>query len=400
MVGVGVVSALAVGGRAFWDALNAGATGLRTETLADAPLQRRVYARVPQASLDGLGGDERLRRVCNRPFDLLLAAANLALADARLSPKIPSSRIGISVGMGTLDTSIEEFDAPRDDASNYATGGGASRARPHLHPFRRLRQLPNIGPSLVSMAHGFAGPTMTFVSGLTAGLQALIEGFEMIRDGRADVMICGGSDSRLTQRLLSIADAEGLVSRQTDPNIACRPFDRAQTGLVAGEGAAILVLQSDRVPYNGGRAHYGEMLGGASLSSVQGTALQDVLQTLSESLPLPDAVVAHGDGTPSSDFLESRALSDARYLRSVRAVTAIQGATGHTFSAAGAIAAATACLSLDGQRLPPIRNLSDPIAVLPFVTFNSAVWAPANVLANVLDFNGSAASALFTRLPC
>ncbi len=201
ITGLGVVSAAGVGTDAFWRGLTSGGAGLQAAPPELAAIGVHVVGAVRDFSGAGYLKNERNARVLNRSFELLVGAGALAAADAALGPRpIAPPRLGVIVGIGP----IEQHTPDLVGAIREATKGGApdlakfAESSRHLHPLRRLRVLPNVGPAILSIEHKAMGPSLTLVSGHATGLQAVSEGLAMIRDGRVDAVLCGGTDSRLT----------------------------------------------------------------------------------------------------------------------------------------------------------------------------------------------------------
>lgn len=412
VTGIGIVSPIGIGTDAFWRALAGGATGIVPAASEQAAAGARVIAPVREFSARPYVRNERLARVLNRTFELLAGAAALAGADAGLeTAPVPEARLGVSAGLGAIDQYTSDLVAAAR-ASLNGDGGRFNLSRfgeaAHLlYPLRRLRLLPNIGPSLVSIIHHAGGPSMTFVGGHTAGLQAIAEALAMIRAGRADAILCGGADSRVSAIALGVFGRTTPLSASDDPDTACRPFDLARDGVVAGEGAAVLVLEAEESARARGARARAELLASVSASEVAGKPSEDgsscacaeaMRRVLDEAGgALPDAVVAHGDGGIESDRREAGALG--RVLRASSApITSIQAAVGHTMSASGPLNVATACLMIGHGRVPAIRSLERPEMDLPFAVGAAVARPLARVLVNALEPDGSATSALLTSI--
>jgi 3-oxoacyl-(acyl-carrier-protein) synthase len=397
VTGLGVVTAAGVGADAFWRGVTAGRNGLTRA----APELEQAGARVVGA-IAGFSGaaylqNERHARVLNRCFELLIAAGALAAADGGLgAAPVPPPRLGVVAGIGPIEQYTDDLIA----AVHRATNGGvvdlgrfADEARA-LYPLRRLRLLPNVGPAVLSIEHHAMGPGLTLVSGHTTGLQAIAEGLAMIRDGRVDAVLCGGADARLTPFGLQVFGRLCPLSPSADPDDACRPFDRRRDGVVAGEGAALVLLEAEDSMRARRAEPYAELVSCASAGPTEGGCAESMRRTMRGGPALsPEVVVAHGEGGVQSDRLEAAALD----LVAPRCVTSLQPAVGHTMSACGALNLVAGCLILAHERVPPIRTLESPEVALPFAMHEVRARF-GSVLVNAIDPDSQATSALLVRL--
>ncbi len=395
--GVGVVSTAGVGADHFWRGLTSGVTGLSRSSAAVAAVGAKVIGAVKNFSGATYLQNERHARVLNRSFELLVGAGALAAADAGLgaTPVVPA-RLGVIVGIGPIDQYTDDLvNAVRAATVDGVVDPGkfAETAR-SMYPLRRLRLLPNVGPAILAIEHNAMGPSLTLVSGHATGLQAIAEAMAMIRDGHVDAVMCGGVDSRLTPLELRIFGKLCPLSTSDDPNRACRPFDRTRDGVVAGEGAAILVLEAEESARARGAEVYAEMLGCASAAATEGGCAES-MRLVMQKAPRhsPEVVVAHGDSGVQSDRLEAAAL----HLLKPRCVTSLQPFIGHTMSACGALNVAAACLILAEEEVPSIRSLESPEMTLPFAMDN-VHGSFKTVLVNAIEPDNAAASALLARV--
>ena len=396
ITGLGVVSAVGTGADAFWKGLLSGGPGLMAADASLAAAGAHVVGAVRDFNGASYLRNERQARVLNRSFELLVGAGALAAADAALgATPVPPPRLGVVVGIGP----IEQHTPDLIEAMRLATNGRgvdvtkfAESAR-LLHPLRRLRLLPNVGAAILSIEHQAMGPSLTLVSGHSAGLQAVASGVSMIREGRLDAALCGGVDARLTPLGLKVFSQLCPISPSADPAGACRPFDRARNGVVPGEGAAILLLESEDSARARGATPYAEIALCSSAGPTDGGCAESMRRAMAAlgGQP-PDVVIAHGDGSIRSDRLEAAALD----LIAPRCITSLQPATGHTMSACGAMNLAAACLVLADERVPPIRSLESPEMTLPFARHEVRARFQS-VLVNAIDPDNAAASALVTR---
>lgn len=396
ITGIGVVSPVGIGVEAFWKGLTSRATGLTAAAgdvrAAGVPVVGTVTGFIGASYLQ----NERQARVLNRSFELLVGAGALAAADAGLSATpVPPHRLGVVVGLGPIDQYTPDL---REAVRRAVSGGGVDLARlvehaRHLYPLRRLRLLPNVGPAILSIEHRAMGPSLTFVGGHTSSLHALAEALALIRTGRVDAVLCGGVDSRLTPLDLRVFSALCPVSPSTDPDRACRPFDRQRNGVVPGEGAAMFLLEAEDSATTRRVDVYGELVACAFAAPTEGGCAESMRQVMRAAPGLaPEVVVAHGDGGVQSDRLEAAALD----LLAPRCVTSLQPAIGHTMSACGAFTVAAACLILADERVPAIRSLESPEMPLPFA-MHEIRRRFDTVVTNAIDPDSAASSALVAR---
>jgi 3-oxoacyl-[acyl-carrier-protein] synthase II len=396
ITGIGVVSPVGVGVEAFWKGLTSRSTGLAAASgdvcAAGVPVVGAVTGFTGASYLQ----NERQARVLNRSFELLVGAGALAAADAGLSgAAVPPHRLGVVVGLGPIDQYTPDL---REAVRHAAAGGVVDLARlveaaRHLYPLRRLRLLPNVGPAVLSIEHKAMGPSLTFVGGHTSSLHALAEALALIRTGRVDAVLCGGVDSRLTPLDLRVFSALCPVSPSSDPDRACRPFDRQRNGVVPGEGAAMFLLEAEDSATARRVDVYGELVACAFAAPTEGGCAESMRQVMRAAPALlPEVVVAHGDGGVQSDRLEAASLD----LLAPRCVTSLQPAIGHTMSACGAFTVAAACLILADERVPAIRSLESPEMPLPFA-IHEVRRRFGSVITNAIDPDSAASSALVAR---
>jgi 3-oxoacyl-[acyl-carrier-protein] synthase II len=397
ITGVGVVSPVGVGAEDFWSALTSRRTGLAPAPSDTTDGPARVVGAVRNFSGASYLKNERQGRVLNRSFELLVGAGALAAADAGLAATpVPPHRLGVIVGMGPIDQYTPDLRAAVRQATS-ADGRvdlpafvGAAR---QLYPLRRLRLLPNVGPSILSIEHHAMGPSLTLVGGHTSGLQAIADALAMIRDGRVDAVLCGAADSRLASLDLRLFAHLCPLSPSSDPDTACRPFDRRRDGVVPGEGAAVFLLEAEDSARARRADAYAEIVECAFAAPTEGGCAESMRQVMQASGErAPDVVVAHGEGGVQADRLEAAALD----LLQPRCVTSLQPAIGHTMSACGALNLAAACLILSDGRVPPIRSLEAPEMHLPFA-MHDVRGDFATVLVNAIDPDSAASSALLAR---
>jgi 3-oxoacyl-[acyl-carrier-protein] synthase II len=345
-----------------WQAVLAGTSGTRVledEWAADLPVRLAAPAAVdPSTELPAA----RLRSL-DRNQQLALIAALEAWRDAG-APEVEPERLGVVVssGIGGLITVAEQYDVLRE------------RGPRRMSPFTVPMIMPNGAAATVALELGARAGAHAPVSACASGSEAIAYGLEMIRDGRADVVVCGGTEAVVHQlTLAAFAAMRALSSRHEDPQGASRPFDKQRDGFVLGEGATLMVLETREHAAARGAQIYGVLAGAGMASDAHHIAAADpdgagaaraMLAAIKDAGLSPEDVAhvnAHATSTPTGDVAEAIAVRRAFGSHADEiAVTATKSCTGHLLGAAGALEAAFACLSLRDRVVPAIRNLDDP----------------------------------------
>lgn len=361
VTGLGLVTALGLEEEAVWGALMRGETGVREVSAFDvSQLPCRVAAQVEDAELErevaALG-----RLPGDRTTDMALVASARALHQAGLETgrQRGGAATILGTGMGPAHTFFEAYE------SYY--GKGPRGLRPTTVP----RAMYNALSAQVSMAFGLTGPNYVVVSACASATNALGDGFRRIRDGHLDLALCGGAESFLNPLFFAVWNRLGVLSKEADPERACRPFDRTRDGTVLGEGAAVLVLEElGRARDRGARVR-GEILGYGESSdaghltrpSVEGqsAAMRGALAEAGVEPADLDYVNAHGTATRWNDAAECTSLREVLGPSADRApVGSTKSYFGHTLGASGAIETALALVALERGMAPANRGLDDP----------------------------------------
>jgi 3-oxoacyl-[acyl-carrier-protein] synthase II len=396
MTGMGMVTSIGAGREQFWNSLLAGQCGFRQVKSFDT----RAYGVHLGAEIVDFNPHDYMHRLdpesIGRSSQLAIAAARLALADSALNTsQINSERAGVCVGT----TSGEPYYIERfDDHYVQSTLSGIGDEFITRYPC-------HVVPGHVAIELGFGGETMMIPTACAAGNYAIAHACDVLRAGRAEVMLAGGADSfsRITYsgfaRLGAIA-----------PEI-CQPFDRNRKGMVPGEGAAMLVLELKEKAVARGARIYCEVAGyGLSCDAHHMTAAHPqgegaaraINMALKQSGLAPeqvDYISAHGTGTPTNDRLETIAVkktfSDLAYKVPI---SSIKSMLGHTMGAASAIEAAVCALAITHQQIPPTMNLreQDPECDLDYVPNVARKHKVRVAMNNAYAFGGNNSSVIFT----
>ena len=357
ITGLGAVTPLGPDVEALRTGLLEGRSGVR---LLDAPEFAELPARLA-APVDITGRLERVEaRTLDRVQQLALVAAREAWADAG-APEVEPERLAVVVGsgIGGALTILGQADVLRES--------GPRRVSPHLVPML----MPNGPAATVGLELGARGGVHCPVSACASGAEAIALALDLLRSGRVDVVVAGGSEACIHPLpMAGFGQMRALSTRHDEPESASRPYDKGRDGFVLGEGAGLLVLEREEFAAARGARVHGHLAGAGMTSdahhvtapdpSGSGAARSIVLALTDAGLLATDIghVNAHATSTPLGDIAEVRALHAA--LGSHRpVVTATKSCTGHLLGAAGAVEAVATVLALRDSLVPAVRNLND-----------------------------------------
>ncbi|MFD9791656.1 beta-ketoacyl-[acyl-carrier-protein] synthase family protein [Streptomyces sp. NPDC059070] len=396
VTGLGAITPVGIDTASTWSGLlngRSGATLLTEEWAAGLPVSVAAGLPVDPASLLDRVEARRLDR-CEQ---LALIGSREAWRDAG-APEVAPERLAVVIGTGTggVLTTLGQ-----DDTYEKS---GARRLSPYAVPML----MPNGPAAWVSMDLGARGGARTPVSACASGAEAVAMGLDLIRAGRADVVVAGGTEACLHPfTLAAFAQMKALSPRESDPEAASRPFDADRSGFVMGEGAGVLVLERASFARARKARVYGAVAGAAVTSSADHITASDVAgQVRAIESALADArlgaadigvVHAHATSTPSGDLAEAQAV--ARAIGTHPVVTATKSMTGHMLGASGAVGAMAALLALYEGTVPATRNLErlDPEVALDVVAGENRTGAWDAALANSFGFGGHNVSLVLTR---
>ena len=402
VTGIGVVSPLGLTADATWAGLVAGRSGVGKISLFDpSDFPVRIAAEVPKFNGDARFGRRRAKHL-DRVTQLSLTAAGEAIAASGLEVEATSDRVGVVWGTGIGGIRSLE------DGIGVLNERGPDWVSPYTLPM----MIPNMVVGHVAMEWGIRGYSSCTVTACSASTQAVGEGFDVIRLGRADAMVCGGGEAAVTRLgIAGFAAMKALSTRNEDPQAASRPFDAGRDGFVLGEGAAALVLEERDAAMRRGAPVLAELLGyGVSSDAYHMTQPHPEGDGAVRSMAaaLEDAGVdagsvgyinAHGTSTLPNDRIETLALKRV-FGEMVPPVSSTKSMTGHTLGAAGALEAAVCVQVLNERAIPPTINqeTSDPECDLDYVA-NEAREADVRVaLTNSFGFGGHNATLVFGRV--
>jgi 3-oxoacyl-[acyl-carrier-protein] synthase II len=363
ITGLGAVTPLGNDVESSWQALIAGESGAGDITAFD-PADYPVHFACEAKDFDPEQWiDRRQARRMDRFTHLILAAARQAESDSGLDIAGEADRIGAAVatGIGGLQSFQDCYDTLKD------------RGPDRVNPFSIPAIIPNLGAGWVSIELGTRGPLTSQCTACAASNMAIGDGVDAIRLGRADTMLCGGTEAPITQvGIAGFSAMRALSRRNGDPQHASRPFDADRDGFVMGEAGAMLVLEELEHARGRDAKIYAEVVGyGVSSDAKHITEPDPQGPARAVRMALADAGVdsdeidyinAHATATPLGDASETRMLKLALGEESARAtpVSSTKGATGHCLGAAGAVEAIFSTLAIRDGKLPPTINYETP----------------------------------------
>jgi 3-oxoacyl-[acyl-carrier-protein] synthase II len=374
ITGVGVVSPIGIGADAFWGSLATGASGVVPITSFDASGLPVGFG----GEIRGFDPKQHVRprkslKVMSRDIQLGFAAADQALADAAIAAGgVDPERFGVLFGADFIYDDINDLQGVfrrccPDGRFDFELW--AASAAEELYPLWLLKQLPNMIASHVAIFHDARGPNNTLVSGEVSGLLAIAEAASVIRRGWADVMLAGGTGSRLHPGAMAIRGDSILSHHTGDCAGACRPFDRDRDGMVNGEAAAAIVLESAEHARSRGAHVLGRLASTAARCerwvapgvAVSGRAAQAVLAAALAAADLTAADIGHVNAHGLSTVAEDRA--EARAIHAVLGdvpVTAPKSFFGHTGAGSGVVELAASLVGMTRGLVPPTLNYESP----------------------------------------
>ena len=362
VTGLGATTPLGGDVASTWDGMLAGRSGTRALTddgYASLPTRIAATAAVDPATVL----DRVQARRLDRCEQFALVAAREAWADAG-APEVPPERLGVVVssGIGGIATTIAAYDTLRE------------RGWQRLSPFTVPMLMPNGSAGWIGIELGARAGVHTTVSACASGAEAIGYAIDMIRTGRADVVLAGGTEAAIIPlNIAAFAAMRALSTRNDEPELASRPFDKGRDGFVLGEGAGMVVLESaEHAQRRGARLH--AVAAGSGYSSdahhiaqpePSGTGIVTAIQAVLADAGLdPDQVVhvnAHATSTPAGDAVEGQAIATALGPAADGVVvSATKSMTGHLLGGAGAVEAVATILALRERIAPPTINLDDP----------------------------------------
>jgi 3-oxoacyl-[acyl-carrier-protein] synthase II len=391
----------------FWKGLAAGVSGAAPITHFDASLFKTQFA----CELKNFDIEQFIERKEARKMDpftqYAMVAVEEAMADSGLNLEtLDLARAGVIWGSGI--GGIKTF---QDEVTAFNQGDGT----PRFNPFFIPKMIADIAAGFISIKYGFRGPNFVTVSACASATNALIDAFNLIRLGKADVFISGGSEAAVTETGIGGFNAMKALSQRNDsPQTASRPFDNDRDGFVLGEGAGALILEELEHAKARGAKIYAELVGGGMTADAnhitaphpEGLGASSVMRIALEDAGLRpeqiDYINVHGTSTPLGDVSETKAIQQIFGEHAYQMnISSTKSMTGHLLGAAGAIEAIACILAMQHSLVPPtINHFSDDEAFDPRLnlTFNKAQEREINyALSNTFGFGGHNCSVIFKK---
>ena len=337
-----------------------------------------------------------------------MVAVSEAMADSKLDlEQIDLDRAGViwGSGIGGLDTFLKE-------CGDFATGSGV----PRFNPFFIPKMIADIAAGHISIKYGFRGPNFATVSACASSTHALIDAFNYIKWGKADIFISGGSEASINEAGVGGFNAmHALSTRNDSPQSASRPFDKDREGFVLGEGAGALILEEYEHAVARGANIYAEIVGGAMTADAHhitaphpdGIGATNVMRLAIEDANMTpqdvDYVNVHGTSTPLGDIAEIKAIQNVfgDHAKNLN-ISSTKSMTGHLLGAAGAVETIAAILSVKNNIVPPTINhfTDDPeIDSSLNYTFNKAQKREVRTaISNTFGFGGHNACVMVKKV--
>jgi 3-oxoacyl-[acyl-carrier-protein] synthase II len=398
VTGIGALTPVGNNTQDYWRGLLNGVSGADAITLFDASKFKTRFA----CELKGFDPlqylDKKEARKVDRYTQIAVAASDEAVRDAGIGKEnVNPDRVGVVFASG-----IGGLISFQDEVIGFAKGDGT----PRFNPFFIPKMILDIAAGHISMRHGFRGPNFAVTSACASSTNAIMEAFNLIRLGMADIIISGGSEAVISEAGVGGFNAmKALSERNDDPKTASRPYDKDRDGFVMGEAAGVLVLEDLEHARARGAKIYCEVAGcGATADAYhltaphpEGLGAKNVMMVaLADAKMKPeeiDYINTHGTSTPLGDVAEIRAIIDVFGERAFSLnISSTKSMTGHCLGAAGVIEAIACVMSVIEDKTPPtINHFTDDEELDPrlnFTFWKSQQKKVRAALSNTFGFGG------------
>lgn len=406
VTGLGVVSPIGIGTDNFVEGLRQGKSGVSSITAFDASRHTvQVAGEIKNFDPEQYMQNKKEIRRHDRYSQFAMSAAAMAVEQAGLKEKnYDPFRVGVTVstGIGGIHTFETEYDT--------CLASGPSRVSPFLVPM----MICNISAGCIAMEYGFNGPNYCIVSACASGLHGIGEAFLKIVHDECDIMVCGGAEAAITPLTVAgFAKMKALSTRNDAPGKASRPFDKDRDGFVMGEGAGVLVIESEESARRRGSRVLAEIRGyGATADAYHLTAphpegeggfraMTKAINFSGFPIERVNYVNAHGTSTPLGDVAEMKAVRRvfAGNMASVT-INATKSMIGHLLGAAGAVGSVATVLQIENGFIHPTINLDNIDPELSDLDLTPNVAKDKQIdggIVNSFGFGGQNASVLFCK---
>ncbi|MEG0517820.1 MAG: beta-ketoacyl-ACP synthase II [Bacteroidales bacterium] len=409
ITGLGTINPLGNNIEEYFTNLNKGVSGACLITRFDTTLFKTKFAcEVKDFDPANYGIDRKEARKLDRFCQFAVIAADEAISDSAINLEtVNKDRVGVIIGsgIGGIETLTQEI-------MGYCEGGNTPRFSPFLIP----KMIPDMAAGMVSIKYGFMGPNYATVSACASSVHAMSNSFDLIRLGKADVIVTGGAEAGITiPSVGGFNSAQALSTNNENYATASRPFDKTRDGFVMGEGAGILIFEEYEHAKARGAKIYAEVAGSAMTADAhhitaphpEGHGATQVMKlALEEAGVQPEAVDyinVHGTSTPLGDIAELKAIKavfgDHAYKLNISATKSM---TGHLLGGAGAIESIACIDAIQNSIVPPTINFETPDPEIDYnlnLTLNKAQHREVNVAVNnTFGFGGHNSCMVFKKV--
>ena len=407
VTGLGALTPIGNSKDEYWKGLMNGISGAAPIQQFDASLFKTQFACEVKNFVVADFIDRKESRKMDQFTQYAMVSSDEAIADSGLMDANPNpDRIGVIWGSG-----IGGLKTFQDEAQNFFSGDGT----PRFNPFFIPKMIADIAARQISIKNGLRGPNYVTVSACASATNALIDSFNLIRLGKADAIVSGGSEAGVNEMGMGGFNAlRALSTRNDSPETASRPFDLDRDGFVLGEGAGALILEEYNHAKKRGAKIYAEIIGGGMSGDAyhmtaphpDGLGAKNTMLSAIDDAQIEtsevDYINVHGTSTPLGDVAEVKAIQsvfgDEAYNLNISSTKSM---TGHLLGAAGAIEAIACVMSVSEDIVPPtINHFTDDPALDPKLnlTFNEAQEKTVNIaLSNTFGFGGHNTSIILKK---
>ncbi len=408
VTGIGALTPIGNNVSDYWNNLLKGVSGAGPITRFDATHFKTRFA----CEVKDFVPTDFLDRKEARKLDMYAIYAMVAVSEAMEDASFDLENMNLDragviwgSGIGGLDTFLKE-------CGDFATGSGV----PRFNPFFIPKMIADIAAGHISIKYGFRGPNYATVSACASSTHALIDAFNYIKWGKADVFISGGSEASINEAGVGGFNAmHALSTRNDSPETASRPFDKERDGFVLGEGAGAIILEEYEHAKARGAKIYAEVVGGAMTADAhhitaphpEGIGAMNVMRLAIEDAGMQpqdvDYINVHGTSTPLGDVAEVKAINGVfgEHAQNLN-ISSTKSMTGHLLGAAGAVETIASILAVKNNVVPPTINHStdDPDVDSSLnLTFNKAEEREVNVaISNTFGFGGHNACVMVKKV--
>jgi 3-oxoacyl-[acyl-carrier-protein] synthase II len=408
VTGLGAITPLGNTVDEYWNNLINGVSGADMITQFDASKFRTKFACEVKGFEPTQFLDRKEARKIDRFSQFALVVSDQAMADAGLNKEnIDPDRIGVvfASGIGGLITF-------QNEVTDFARGDGT----PRFNPFFIPKMILDIAAGQISMRHNLRGPNFAVVSACASSTNAIMEAYNLIRLGKADIILTGGAEAVISEAGVGGFNAmKAMSERNDDPKTASRPYDKDRDGFVMGEASGIIVLEEYEHAKARGAKIYVELTGAGATADAhhitaphpEGLGAKKVMQAALEDAHMRpeeiDYINTHGTSTPIGDGAEVKAIVQVFGGHAYKLnISATKSMTGHCLGAAGVIEAIASIKSVLHDIVPPtINHFTDDPELDPKLnfTFNKAQQRSVRAaLSNTFGFGGHNACVIFRKI--